>query len=67
MKKMIQETIRVWFTADDYDVIGDYTRESFRYGSEVITIDEALQAWTNTLEEIYPTNLIMLKKFTQSI
>jgi phosphoribosylformylglycinamidine synthase len=51
------------FTADDYDVIGEITQEeSFRYGSEVITIDEALQAWTNTLEEIYPTKSDSVKE-----
>lgn len=51
------------FTADDYDVIGEITQEeSFRYGSEVITIDEALQAWTNTLEEIYPTKSDCVKE-----
>ncbi|CUH93461.1 phosphoribosylformylglycinamidine synthase [Herbinix luporum] len=51
------------FTADDYDVIGEITQEeNFRYGSEVITIDEALQAWTNTLEEIYPTKSDSVKE-----
>lgn len=51
------------FTAGDYDVIGEITQEeSFRYGSEVITIDEALQAWTNTLEEIYPTKSDCVKE-----
>ena len=39
-----------------YTVIGEVTdRNTFEYGSAVITMGEALEAWTKTLEPIYPT------------
>lgn len=44
------------FTSDDYDLVGEVTAEKvFRYGNEIIAIDEALLSWTNTLETVYPT------------
>lgn len=37
-------------------VIGHVTKEaSFTYGDTVISVEEALQAWTGTLESVYPT------------
>ena len=37
-------------------VIGEVTKESaFVYGDAVISMEEALKAWTNTLEDVFPT------------
>lgn len=39
-----------------YTVIGEVTdRGVFEYGSTVISLDEALEAWTGTLESVFPT------------
>ncbi len=39
-----------------YIVIGDVTSEAdFVYGPAKISMDEALKAWTGTLEEVFPT------------
>jgi len=39
-----------------YTVIGEVTdKETFEYGNTVITLDEALKAWTGTLEKVFPT------------
>lgn len=39
-----------------YTVIGEVTdKETFEYGNTVITMEEALNAWTNTLEKVFPT------------
>jgi len=39
-----------------YTVIGEVTeREMFEYGPTVITMEEALDTWTGTLEEVFPT------------
>ena len=39
-----------------YTVIGEVTdRAAFEYGSVTISMDEALKAWTETLEEVFPT------------
>ncbi len=44
------------FTLEDYDLVGEVTDEGeFRYGDEVIDIDEALSLWSGTLETVYPT------------
>ncbi|NLO08964.1 MAG: phosphoribosylformylglycinamidine synthase [Clostridiales bacterium] len=44
------------FAAEDFDLVGEVTDDKvFRYGNEIITIDEALSSWTNTLETVYPT------------
>ena len=38
-----------------YTVIGEVTdRAAFEYGNTVITMDEALSAWTGTLEKVFP-------------
>ena len=39
-----------------YTVIGEVTNTGvFEYADTVITMDEALNAWTNTLEKVFPT------------
>jgi len=39
-----------------YTVIGEVTdRAAFEYSNMVITMDEALKAWTGTLEKVFPT------------
>lgn len=39
-----------------YTLIGEVTdRGSFEYGNTVISMEEALDAWTGTLEEVFPT------------
>ena len=39
-----------------YTVIGEVTDKAlFEYGSAVITMDEALNQWTGTLEKVFPT------------
>ncbi len=44
------------FASEEYDIVGEVTEEKvFRYGNEVIDIDEALSYWSETLETVYPT------------
>lgn len=39
-----------------YTVIGEVTdREVFEYSGAAVTMDEALNAWTKTLEQVFPT------------
>ena len=39
-----------------YTVIGEVTdKGTFEYGSTVISMEEALKAWTKTLEKVFPT------------
>ena len=39
-----------------YTVIGEVTdKGAFEYGSTVISMEEALKAWTGTLEKVFPT------------
>ena len=39
-----------------YAVVGEVTEEAaFVYGDAVISMDEALKAWTGTLEKVFPT------------
>lgn len=39
-----------------YEVIGEVTEQTaFVYGDEVITMEEALSSWTETLEKVFPT------------
>ena len=39
-----------------YTVIGEVTdNNSFEYGNTVISMEEALKAWTKTLEKVFPT------------
>lgn len=39
-----------------YTVIGEVTdNQAFEYGNVLITIEEALAAWTGTLEKVFPT------------
>lgn len=47
---------RVGELSISYTVIGEVTdRGVFEYGPNVITMEEALAAWTRTLEEVFPT------------
>jgi phosphoribosylformylglycinamidine synthase len=40
----------------EYQYVGKITNDSnFRYGDTVITMEEALKAWTKTLEKVFPT------------
>ncbi|MFT4144452.1 MAG: phosphoribosylformylglycinamidine synthase [Mobilitalea sp.] len=44
------------FSFEEFKVIGTITEEqTFIYGDTTITIEEALSAWTGTLEKVYPT------------
>lgn len=39
-----------------YTLIGEVTDDTqFTYGDTVVTMDEALKAWTDTLEKVFPT------------
>ena len=39
-----------------YTLIGEVTDDAqFTYGDTVVTMDEALKAWTDTLEKVFPT------------
>ncbi len=45
------------FIEGEYKVIGAITEDSeFSLNNTTITMEEALSAWTNTLERVYPTN-----------
>jgi phosphoribosylformylglycinamidine synthase len=45
------------FTVGEYKVIGTITEDSvFHLKDMKITVEEALTAWTNRLEKVYPTN-----------
>ncbi|MCI8307170.1 MAG: phosphoribosylformylglycinamidine synthase [Lachnospiraceae bacterium] len=40
-----------------YKVVGEITEDaSFTFGSDVITMDDALTAWTSKLEQVFPTS-----------
>ncbi len=44
------------FKKEEFSVIGQVTEaEEFVYGDSKITMEEALNAWTTTLEKVYPT------------
>ena len=38
-----------------YTLIGEVTESGFSYGNVSISMDEALEAWTGTLEKVFPT------------
>ncbi len=41
----------------DVKTVGEVTADAaFVYGDAVITMDEAIKAWTNTLEKVFPTS-----------
>ncbi|OYP41231.1 hypothetical protein CG709_04985 [Lachnotalea glycerini] len=43
--------------AGDYEIIGEVTdNHQFTYKDVVITIEEAIKAWTGTLENVFPTS-----------
>ncbi|NLJ96480.1 MAG: phosphoribosylformylglycinamidine synthase [Clostridiales bacterium] len=55
-KEDAQNLSNYGFTLDDYQVIGEVTKEAvFRYGNELISIEEALSSWSDTLEAVYPS------------
>ncbi|HHV11107.1 MAG TPA: phosphoribosylformylglycinamidine synthase [Clostridiales bacterium] len=52
-----QELNNEGFAAEEYCIIGTVTeKQEFQYGEMVVTMEEALAAWTGTLEKVYPTN-----------
>ncbi len=55
-KEAADELLQAGFTAEEYSVIGTVTEKSeFVYKDVIITMEEALTAWTGTLEKVYPT------------
>ncbi len=44
-----------------YTLIGEVTESGFSYGNAVISMDEALEAWTGTLEKVFPTTAVKNK------
>ena len=38
-----------------YTLIGEVTESGFSYGNASLSMDEALEAWTGTLEKVFPT------------
>ena len=38
-----------------YTLIGEVTKSGFSYGNVSISMEEALEAWTGTLEKVFPT------------
>ncbi|MCC8139324.1 MAG: phosphoribosylformylglycinamidine synthase [Lachnospiraceae bacterium] len=45
-----------------YTLIGEVTRSGFAYGNMFITEDEALTAWSGTLEKVFPTVAVKNKE-----
>ncbi len=46
--------------AEDYTVIGSVTGDgAFTYGDAVISVDEAVSAWTAPLEKVFPTKAVL--------
>ncbi len=45
-----------------YTLIGEVTEKDFSYGNAVISMEEALEAWTGTLEKVYPTVAVKNKE-----
>ncbi len=45
-----------------YTLIGEVTEKGFSYGNAVISMEEALEAWTGTLEKVYPTVAVKNKE-----
>ena len=42
--------------ADDCQIIGEVIKEEiFKYKGQEVSLEEAIDSWTSTLEEIYPT------------
>lgn len=51
------------FKAEEYSIIGRITEEPvFKLQSVKITLEEALNAWTGTLEKVYPTRSQIAEK-----
>ncbi len=50
----------VRFSSKEYKLVGTVTEEEvFHYQNTDISIEEALQAWTGTLEKVYPTRPVV--------
>lgn len=45
-----------------YTLIGEVTESGFSYGNVSISMDEALTAWTGTLEKVFPTVAVKNKE-----
>ena len=45
-----------------YTLIGEVTESGFSYGNASVTMEEALEAWTGTLEKVFPTKAVQNKE-----
>ncbi len=45
-----------------YTLIGEVTESGFSYGNVSISMEEALEAWTGTLEKVFPTTAVKSKE-----
>ena len=45
-----------------YTLIGEVTKSGFSYGNVSISMEEALEAWTGTLEKVFPTVAVKSKE-----
>ncbi len=55
------------FTQEEFRCLGTVTQEQeFSYGDTKITLSEALEAWTGTLEKVYPTRSRVVQQKLES-
>lgn len=55
-KESVSKLVEAGFKTEEFSEIGTVTEtEQFVYSDVIITMEEALQAWTTTLEKVYPT------------
>ena len=45
-----------------YTLIGEVTESGFSYGNAALSMEEALEAWTGTLEKVFPTAAVKSKE-----
>ena len=45
-----------------YTLIGEVTQSGFSYGNAFVSMEEALEAWTGTLEKVFPTAAVKNKE-----
>ncbi|MDE7319784.1 MAG: phosphoribosylformylglycinamidine synthase [Lachnospiraceae bacterium] len=45
-----------------YTLIGEVTQSGFSYGNASVSMEEALEAWTGTLEKVFPTAAVKNKE-----
>ena len=45
-----------------YTLIGEVTESGFSYGNAALSMEEALEAWTGTLEKVFPTAAVKNKE-----